>query len=116
MHWATPVLGRKVTSDAGPVLVTVEYRVLPAEHEPFRRAMDLLARERGRDGAYAWGLFEDVAEPGRFVETFLVESWLEHLRQHKRVTNADRLLQQHVDKLLKGPPIVTHMISARNEN
>ncbi|MGO8858478.1 MAG: MFS transporter [Steroidobacteraceae bacterium] len=112
MHWPNPVLGQQVESDAGPVLVTVEYRIDETNREAFLRGLDLLSHERGRDGAYAWGLFEDVAEPGRFLETFLVESWLEHLRQHKRVTNADRVLQQHVHRLLKGPPSVTHLIAA----
>jgi predicted MFS family arabinose efflux permease len=115
MHWPTPVLGRHVESDAGPVLVTIEYRINEPDREEFLRALDLLSHERGRDGAYAWGLFEDVAEPGRFLETFLVESWLEHLRQHKRVTNADRVLQQQVHHLLKGPPTTAHLIAAHGD-
>jgi MFS family permease len=112
MHWPTPVLSQHVESDAGPVLVTVEYRINETNRQAFLRGLDLLSHERRRDGAYAWGLFEDVAEPGGFLETFLIESWLEHLRQHKRVTNADRVLQQHVHRLLKGPPIVVHLIAA----
>jgi MFS family permease len=115
MHWPTPVLGQSVENDAGPVLVTVEYRIIDAEREAFLRGLKLLSQERGRDGAYAWGLFEDVAQPGRFVETFLVESWLEHLRQHKRVTNADRVLQEHVHHLLKAPPTTTHLIASKLE-
>jgi len=114
MHWPTPVLSHHVESDPGPVLVTVEYRINDADREAFLHALELLSRERGRDGAYAWGLFEDAAEPGRFLETFLVESWLEHLRQHKRVTNADRVLQQHVRRLLKGPPTITHLVAAHS--
>lgn len=114
MHWPTPVLSRQVESDAGPVLVTIEYRVNEGEREAFLHYLALLSQERGRDGAYAWGLFEDVAEPGRFLETFLLESWLEHLRQHKRVTNADRVLQQSVHGLLRGPPRITHLIAARS--
>ncbi|HXR18389.1 MAG TPA: MFS transporter [Steroidobacteraceae bacterium] len=114
MHWPTPVLSHHIESDPGPVLVTVEYRINDADREAFLRALDLLSHERGRDGAYAWGLFEDAAEPDRFLETFLVESWLEHLRQHKRVTNADRALQQHVHRLLKGPPTVTHLVEAHS--
>jgi hypothetical protein len=106
------VLSRHVESDAGPVMVTIEYRINEADRAAFLRALDLLSHERGRDGAYAWGLFEDVAEPGKFLETFLVESWLEHLRQHKRVTNADRVLQQQVHRLLKVPPTTTHLVAA----
>jgi hypothetical protein len=48
-----------------------------------------------------------------FLETFLVESWLEHLRQHQRVTNADRLLQNAVHQFqVEGVPKVTHFIAA----
>ena len=47
------------------------------------------------------------------VETFLVESWLEHLRQHDRVTNSDRLLQEVVHRFhIQGAPKVTHFIAA----
>ena len=46
------------------------------------------------------------------VETFLVESWMEHLRQHERVTNADRLAQECVHRFnLFGTPRVTHFIA-----
>jgi MFS family permease len=110
MHWPTPVLSHHVESDAGPVLVTVEYRVGDANREAFLCALDQLSHERGRDGAYAWGLFEDTGVPGRFLETFLVESWMEHLRQHKRVTNADRALQDRIGKLLTVPAKITHLI------
>jgi len=89
MHWPVPVLTREVEQDRGPVLVTVEYRINPQDREPFLAALEKLGHERRRDGAYAWGVFEDAADEGRMVETFLVESWLEHLRQHERVTNAN---------------------------
>jgi MFS family permease len=116
LHWPTPVLAHDVAADRGPVLVTVEYRIDPRNRAPFLRALDELARERRRDGAYAWGVFEDAAEPGRMVETFLVESWLEHLRQHERVTNVDRVLQDTVNRFhLQGEPKVTHLIAPEDE-
>ena len=68
--------------------------------------------ERRRDGAYAWGVFEDAADEGRFLETFLVESWLEHLRQHERVTHADRVLEERSPLPSRGEPKVTHLIAA----
>ena len=58
-------------------------------------------------------MFEDAAEEGRILEIFLVASWMEHLRQHERVTNADRLVQEAVRKFqLDGAPKVTHFIAA----
>jgi len=113
LHWAAPVVSHEIEDDRGPVLVTVEYRIDPAKRRPFLAALDRLGLERRRDGAYRWGVFEDTAEPSRFVETFVVDSWLEHLRQHERVTNADRVMQVEVQHFqLEGTPKVTHMIAA----
>jgi hypothetical protein len=112
MHWPAPLATSEVEPDQGPVLVTVEYRIDARNREPFLAALEKLSQGRRRDGAYAWGVFEDAAEPGRFLETFLVESWIEHLRQHERVTNADRLLQDAVRRFdAHGAPRVTHFIA-----
>jgi len=113
LHWPAPVTSREIERDRGPVLVTVEYRINAENREAFLAALEKLSRERRRDGAYGWGLFEDAASNGRFVETFFVESWLEHLRQHERVTNADRVLQEAVAGLHAcGEPRVSHLIAA----
>jgi MFS family permease len=113
MHWPAPVMMREVEPDQGPVLVTVEYRIDPVSRDAFLTALEGLGHQRCRDGAYSWGVFEDTAEHGRFLETFLLESWMEHLRQHHRVTNADRILQELVKRhQLDGAPKVTHFIAA----
>jgi len=110
MHWPAPVTTREIEHDRGPVLVTVEYQIAPRDRNAFLTRMDELARERRRDGAYRW---TDAAQEGRFVETFLVESWLEHLRQHERVTNADRVLQDEIARFhIAGAPKITHLIAA----
>jgi quinol monooxygenase YgiN len=112
MHWPEPIVSKAVESDAGPVMVTVEYHVEPKDRVAFLAAMDAVARERKRDGAYAWGVFQDTANEGRFVETFFLDSWLEHLRQHKRVTKADRALENNVRRFARGAPKVVHYIAA----
>jgi MFS family permease len=113
MHWPEPVLAAGIQDDAGPVLVTVEYHV-PSEHrEAFLAAIVPLARERRRDGAYDWHIFHDSAHPERMLETFLIDSWLEHLRQHQRVTRADRALEERLQRCVRGPPRITHYIAAR---
>ena len=73
MHWPVPVVSREIEDDAGPVLVTVEYDVPPDNREQFLVALEQMSAQRRRDGAYAWGVFEDTAAHGRFLETFLVE-------------------------------------------
>ena len=113
MHWPTPITAQAIEHDRGPVLVTVEYRIRPQDREAFLEAIETLGYERRRDGAFRWGVFEDAADEGRIIETFLVASWMEHLRQHERVTNADRLVQECVQRFqLSGEPKVTHLIAA----
>jgi MFS family permease len=112
MHWPQPLVAAPVEDDAGPVLVTVEYHVSAQKRETFLAALQRVARERRRDGAYRWGIYADTAHPERLIETFLVDSWLEHRRQHLRVTNADRLVEEHLRSLLPEPPRVTHYIAA----
>jgi MFS family permease len=116
MHWPEPIIPAAIEADAGPVMVTVEYRIKSVDREAFLAAVEQLSRERKRDGAYAWGIFEDSGVEGRYLEIFLVESWLEHLRQHKRVTNADRLVEDRVHSKLLGKPIVTHFIAAERSD
>jgi quinol monooxygenase YgiN len=114
MHWPAPLTAQNIEQDRGPVLVTVEYHIRAQDREAFLDALAKLEHGRRRDGAYAWGVFEDAAVEGRILETFLVESWMEHLRQHERVTNADRVVQEAVRQFnLAGPPKVTHFIAAK---
>ena len=112
-HWPEPLVAVPLTPDRGPVMVTVEYRVADRNRVAFLTALRELEKARRRDGATAWGLFEDAGSPGRFVESFLEESWHAHLHHHARVTQADRVLQDRVRALHDGPdePRVTHFLT-----
>ena len=116
MHWPEPVLAAGVDQDAGPVLVTIEYRVAPEHRAAFLAALVPLARERRRNGAYDWDVFQDTAHPERMLETFMSDSWLEHLRQHQRVTRADRAVEERVQRLAREPPRISHYIAARPQH
>jgi predicted MFS family arabinose efflux permease len=115
LHWSEPMVVSQPHPEDGPVLVTVEYLIDPARAEEFHEAMREMRRILRRDGAMRWGLFNDQAEPGRYLETFLVESWAEHMRQHARVTNADRAIQDQARSFHLGPepPVVTHLIAEK---
>jgi len=100
MDWAAPILAETPEPDSGPVMVTIEYQVQPDKRGEFVTAMQALREMRRRNGAYFWELFHDSADTARFVECFMDESWLEHLRQHERVSVADRAIQQRAKQFL----------------
>src|SRR5262249_58188111 len=112
MHWPEPVVTHAVERDQGPVVVTMEYRIDPRDRGRFLAAMEQLGSQRRRNGAYGWGIVDDSVSEGRMMEIFLVESWLEHLRQRERVTRADRALQDVVNQFQTegGEPKIAHFI------
>jgi hypothetical protein len=97
--------------DFGPVLVTVEYQVASEEVAEFLKAVQQHRRIRRRDGARRWGIFRDMEKSDRYVETFIVGSWAEHLRQHERLTRADREVEERVRRYVQSEPKVRHLIS-----
>jgi MFS family permease len=111
-HWRVPVVvqDRAPGLEQGPVLVTVEYRVEEQNAKPFLQAMQTYGRIRRRDGASRWGVFRDLEQADVYVETFLVTSWAEHLRQHERLTRGDSELEQRIRSHARGEPTVRHLI------
>ncbi|MBD9477897.1 MFS transporter [Pseudoxanthomonas sp. PXM02] len=108
-HWPQPVLVDDVAGDRGPVLITIEYRIALDHREEFLALMQALGRSRRRDGAVQWGVAEDTEVPGTYLEYFLDGSWLEHLRQHERVTEGERVLQEQILALLSDPTVRPHV-------
>lgn len=100
--------------DDGPVLVTVTYQIDTARTVEFKNIMTTVGQLRRRTGAFEWGLFGDPWRPGKFVETFFVETWAEHMRQHDRMTAADRGISENARSFEVSPagPEVTHWIYA----
>jgi MFS family permease/quinol monooxygenase YgiN len=112
LHWHQPARAIEPCPNDGPVLVTLEYRIDPMNAEEFTKAMQALSVIRRRDGAIQWGLYQDLSDPGRFVETIVVESWAEHKRQYERVTKADLAIEEYARAFHIGeePPKVSQMI------
>ncbi|TAD88612.1 MAG: MFS transporter [Alphaproteobacteria bacterium] len=111
LHW--PELAHSAVEDhRGPVLIEITYTV-PAElRDAFIPAAVAFSRRRRRDGAFGWRLLEDPNEPGRFLEVFFAASWLEHLRQHSRVTKSDAEAQAALAGFHRSatPPEVRHWV------
>jgi len=108
-HWRLPSIAG-ADSEAGPVLVTVEYHVDPSRVSDFVRTMRQYGRVRRRDGASRWGICRDLEAADRYLETFVVSSWPEHLRQHDRFTRADGQLEDRMRACFLSEPKVRHLL------
>jgi MFS family permease len=114
--WPKPQLVCDPPEDAGPVLVTVSYRVAASSLDAFIEAMADVERTRRRGGAYDWGLYRDASRAEVYVEAYSVDSWAEHLRQHERVTGDDLTAASRARKLtIDGTEVdIRHLISVTN--
>ena len=112
LHWTTPHFRDHTEMDRGPVMVMIEYVIQPDQLKQFTHALHHVRRLRRRDGAFMWEMFTDFEEPGKVVECFMIESWLEHLRQHEREIVADKHIYKKAHEFHIGerPPKVTHYI------
>lgn len=117
LHWPAPPAVPPEAGEAGPVMVTVDYRVDPARRGEFDRLMAERREARLRDGAFSWRLYRPLEEEGVLRETYLAASWLDHLRQHERVTEAEKRLQQAIRATLldDAAPLVRHHLPAEAE-
>jgi predicted MFS family arabinose efflux permease/quinol monooxygenase YgiN len=115
LHWNAPETAEQIPDDRGPVLVKIEYRIDPKDRTAFLRALDELGEERRRDGAFAWGIFEDMSEFGRFEEAYMIESWLELMHMRERVTNEYRMLENEIREMLTQPPRIEFLVAAERD-
>ena len=114
-HVTDPELAIEPDPRQGPVLVTVEYRVPHERREAFRAAMERVGRSRRRSGAERWGLWQDGADLERFVETYVVPTWEEHMRQtQERFTRSDQHYVDEARALVREgtAPEVSHLFFA----
>src|SRR3989442_9984158 len=113
LHWPEPVVVIDTNADEGPAITSIEYKIDPKTAEEFLQAMKEMKRIRLRDGAIRWNLLRDSADPERYLEIFVTESWGEHLRQHERITAEDREAEQRAQSFHVGarPPRITHLIA-----
>jgi quinol monooxygenase YgiN/branched-subunit amino acid transport protein len=110
-----PPVAIQIAPDEGPVMVTVEYLIDPAHAAAFADVMQRTRRARLRQGALSWGLFRDTAQPGRYVEYFVDENWLEHQRRLERFSAFDanlraRRLAFHIGT---EPPLTRRYVADR---
>ncbi len=102
---------------SGPIVVTVEYLVAPADAPAFTALMAKRKSNLRRDGARRWSLLQDLERPNRWIERFQRPTWGDCIRHHQRVTTADLEVEQAVSALLQDgvPPKTTYLVARRTD-
>ncbi|WP_406278755.1 MFS transporter [Nocardia sp. NBC_00881] len=111
--WPEPQLVVEPDPDDGPVLILRSYDVPRENVEEFLAAMVFVGRSRQRTGAMEWRLYRDVGVLDRYVEAFVVRSWVEHMHQHQvRLTARDQLRERAVAKFTTNDDDqITHLVA-----
>ncbi|MGA7196292.1 MFS transporter [Roseiarcus sp.] len=113
MHWRAPCFMQRLEDDEGPILTITEFRIDPGDSGEFVALMQEIGNERMRDGAYAWNVYHDPDDPGRFVETYHVHSLLELKYRAQRETKADALIEERINQFLKEPSRTSYLIASK---
>lgn len=92
-----PQVGMALTLRSGPVVIEVDYNVDPAHAREFYAAMMKMQSMRKRNGAFAWSIARDIADPGLWTERYHCPTWGDYLRLRDRFTEADLAVQAAAD-------------------
>jgi len=111
-HWKLPEPKLDIQPGQGPVMIRISYQVRPACRAEFLQIMAQLGKARRRDGAWDWNVMENIGKPNTFQEHYQVASWLDHLRQHERISKQDAMVQRKIQELLAPDtcPTINHYI------
>ena len=91
--------------------VTVTWRVPEDLREQFLDAMDEVRRSRRRTGGREWVLTSDVEQPDLYLESWVVDSWHDHLEQHAVRQSPEDAEASGAVRELVGPPVeVRHYV------
>ncbi len=98
--------------EGGPVMVSSTWTIEESDYAHFLDVMARVRLVRLSTGAYRWRLYRNVGYPNRFTEVFLIESWPEHLAQHRRIDDASRLLIRRARAFDRGDgPRSAHLLA-----
>jgi hypothetical protein len=94
----------------GPVVVTRDWEVDPADVAEFLATMRVARRIRRRVGARSWDLHRDALHPNRFTEVVRYAAWDEQMVQRTRLEEHDLEVLRRLRALdVEGAPRTRHL-------
>jgi MFS family permease len=102
-RWTEPSVAVDIRPRSGPIVITIEYRILERDTVAFLAVMAERKRIRRRDGARHWTLLRDLEHPEVWVERYHTPTWVEYVRHNQRITQADATVGDKIRSLHQGP-------------
>jgi MFS family permease len=98
--------------EGGPVIVLNTWQIDQPDFNEFTRVMNEVRLVRLSTGARRWRLFRHTSDPTRLTELMVLESWEDHLAQHRRLDDAAvSLLRKARNFDRVDGPVTRHLIA-----
>lgn len=103
--------------EGGPVIVLNTWTIDEEDFAEFTNLMNELRLVRLSTGAYRWRLFRNTSDPTRLTELMALESWEDHLAQHRRIDDTAVALIRRLREFDNSEgPTTRHLIAIDVDN
>ncbi len=100
------------TFEGGPVIVLNTWQIDQRDFAEFAMVMNEVRLVRLSTGARRWRLFRHTSDPTRLTELMVLESWEDHLAQHRRLDDAAAALLRRARSFDRADgPVTRHLIA-----
>lgn len=98
--------------EGGPVIVLNTWQIDESDFTEFTTVMNEVRLVRLSTGARRWRLFRHTSDPARLTELMVLESWEDHLAQHRRLDDAAVALLRRARSFDRADgPVTRHLVA-----
>lgn len=109
---ATTPVHDEDTLEGGPVMVLNTWQIDESDFAEFTLVMNEVRLVRLSTGAYRWRLFRSTADPTRLTEMMVLQSWEDHVAQHRRLDDSAAALLRRARAFDRADgPVTRHLIA-----
>jgi len=103
--------------EGGPVMVLNTWQIDEADFVEFTNVMNEVRLVRLSTGAYRWRLFRSTSDPTRLTEMMVLQSWEDHVAQHRRLDDSAVVILRRARSFDRADgPVTRHLIAVDVEN
>lgn len=103
--------------EGGPVVVLNTWQIEEGDFIEFTNVMNEVRLVRLSTGAYRWRLFRSTSDPKRLTEMMVLQSWEDHVAQHRRLDDSAVVILRRARAFDRADgPVTRHLIAVDVEH